>query len=32
LAVLSQRFEVSVELVEAAREDVRFKLPLALTA
>jgi 4-hydroxy-3-methylbut-2-enyl diphosphate reductase len=32
LAVLGQRFEVSVELLEAVREDVRFKLPLALTA
>ncbi len=32
LAVLGQRFEVSVELLEAVREDVRFKLPLVLTA
>jgi 4-hydroxy-3-methylbut-2-enyl diphosphate reductase len=32
LAGLGQRFEVSVELLEAVREDVRFKLPLALTA
>ncbi len=31
LAALGERYAIAVELLEAAHEDVRFKLPLALT-
>ena len=32
LAALGERYTITVELLEAAQEDIHFKLPLALTA